>query len=99
MIAQTYIRLLRNWQDILDVYNKVVQTAIDNYNQMRENRESSGGGNYYNTMGSRLDGHFVKALCESINMGRTSYTEAYRLTNTSRKTFSEVAKQFGGVEW
>ena len=82
-----------------DVYNKVVQTAIDNYNQMRENRESSGGGNYYNTMGSRLDGHFVKALCESINMGRTSYTEAYRLTNTSRKTFSEVAKQFGGVEW
>lgn len=82
-----------------DVYNKVVQTAIDNYNQMRENRESSGGGNYYNTMESRLDGHFVKALCESINMGRTSYTEAYRLTNTSRKTFSEVAKQFGGVEW
>ena len=82
-----------------DVYNKVVQTAIDNYNQTRENRESSGGGNYYNTLGSRLDGHFVKALCESINMGRTSYTEAYRLTNTSRKTFSEVAKQFGGVEW
>lgn len=32
-----------------DVYNKVVQTAIDNYNQIRENRESSGGGNYYNT--------------------------------------------------
>lgn len=81
-----------------DVYNKVVQTAIDNYNQMKENRENSGG-NYYNTTGSRLDGHFVKALCESINMGRTSYTEAYRLTNTSRKTFSEVTQHFGGVEW
>lgn len=77
-----------------DVYNKVVQAAIDNYHQMKENRESSGG-NYYNTMSSRLDGRFVKALCESINMGRTSYTEAYRLTNTSRKTFSEVAQHLG----
>ena len=72
-----------------DEYHQVVQTAIDNYNQMKENKESSGG-NYYNTMGSRLDGCFVRALCESINMGRTSYTEAYRLTNTSRKTFSDV---------
>ena len=52
---------------------------------------------YYNTMGARLDGSFVRALCESINMGRTSYTEAYRLTNTSRKTFSEVVKGLGGV--
>lgn len=67
-----------------DVYNTVVQTAIDNYNQMKEIKESSGG-NYYNTMGSRLDGCFVRALCESINMGRTSYTEAYRLTNTSQR--------------
>ena len=81
-----------------DVYNKVVQTAIDNYNQIKENKASSGG-NYYNTMGSRLDGCFVRALCESINIGRTSYTEAYRLTNTSRKTFSDVVQHFGGVEW
>ena len=44
-----------------DIYNKIVQTAIDNYNQMKENREKSGG-NYYNTMGSRLDGE----LCKSI---------------------------------
>ena len=81
-----------------DVYTKIVQTAINNYNQIKEKRESSGG-NYYNTMFSRLDGHFVNALCESINMGRTSYTEAYRLTNTSGKTFPEVVRHFGGVEW
>ena len=81
-----------------DIYNKVIQSAIDNYNQMKENKESTGG-NYYNTMGSRLDGCFVRALCESINMGRTSYTEAYRLTNTSSKTFADIAQQFGGVEW
>ena len=50
-------------------------------------------------MTSRLDRCFIRALCESINMGRTSYTEAYRLTNTSRKTFSEVADRLGGAEW
>ena len=48
-------------------------------------------------MGTRLDGCFVRALCESIQTGRTSYTEAYRLTNTSRKTFSEIAVRLGGV--
>lgn len=81
-----------------NVYNNVVQTAIDNCNQVKGDKDSSGG-NYYNTMGTRLDGCFVRALCESINMGRTSYTEAYRLTGTSRKTFSDVVRHFGGVEW
>ncbi len=81
-----------------NIYNQVVQTAIENYRQMKENKQTNGG-NYYNTIGSRLDGSLIRALCESINMGRTTYTEAYRLTNTSRKTFSEVAQRLGGVEW
>ncbi|MCM1540945.1 MAG: ImmA/IrrE family metallo-endopeptidase [Blautia sp.] len=80
------------------IYDQVVKTAIENYKQMKENKQTDGG-NYYNTMGSRLDGCFIRALCESINMGRTTYTEAYRLTNTNRKTFSEVAQRLGGVEW
>ena len=79
-----------------ETYDKVVQIAIDTYNLMKENKDGSGG-NYYHTMGARLDGSFVRALCESIDMGRTSYTEACRLTNTSRKTFSEVVKGLGGV--
>ena len=76
----------------------MVQTAIENYRRMKENKQKNSG-NYYNTMGFRLDRCFIRALCESINMGRTTYTEAYRLTNTSRKTFSEVAQRLGGVEW
>lgn len=80
-----------------DVYNQVVRNAIDNYNQMRERKKSSG--NYYNTITSRLDRNFVRAICESISMGRISYTEAYNLTNTSRKTFSNVVQRLGGVEW
>lgn len=81
-----------------NIYDEVANTAIKNYKQMKENKQTDGG-NYYNTMGSRLDGCLIRALCESINMGRTTYTEAYRLTNTSRKTFSEVAQRLGGVEW
>lgn len=81
-----------------NIYNQVVQTAIENHRRMKENKQKNSG-NYYNTMGSRLDRCFIRALCESINMGRTTYTEAYRLTNTSRKTFSEVAQRLGGVEW
>lgn len=81
-----------------NIYDEVTNTAVKNYKQMKENQQTDGG-NYYNTMGSRLDGCLIRALCESINMGRTTYTEAYRLTNTSRKTFSEVAQRLGGVEW
>ncbi|MCM1179264.1 MAG: ImmA/IrrE family metallo-endopeptidase [Clostridium sp.] len=79
------------------IYNKVTKTAIENYRLLKENKQNDGG-NYYNTMSSRLDRCFARALCESINMGRTTYTEAYRLTNTNRKTFSEVVQRFGGVE-
>lgn len=81
-----------------DIYDQVVQTAIENYKLMKTSKQTNGG-NYYGTMSSRLDGCFIRALCESVNMGRTTYTEAYRLTNTSRKTFSEVAQRLGGVEW
>ena len=48
---------------------------------------------------SKLDSVFVRALCESVNSGRTSFTEAYRLTNTTSKTFSEVASGLGCVLW
>lgn len=79
-----------------EMYDEIVEEAIEAYRIMKENKES-GGGNYYNTMGSRLDSCFVKALCCSIQSGRTSYSEAYRLTNTSRKTFSEIAGRLGGI--
>ncbi|MCR5338311.1 MAG: ImmA/IrrE family metallo-endopeptidase [Lachnospiraceae bacterium] len=65
------------------MYDEIVEKAIEAYRKMKESKES-GGGNYYYTMGARLDSAFVKAICFSIKSGRTSYTEAYRLTNTSR---------------
>lgn len=78
------------------LYEIIINEAIDAYKTMRENGVSSGG-NYYNTTKSRLDSCFIRALCESIASGRTTYSEAYRLTNTSRKTFEKVALRHGGI--
>lgn len=79
------------------IYNQVVSDAIQAYTEYKQ--EKSSGGEYYRVARSKLDGAFVRALCESVNSGRTSYTEAYRLTNTTSKTFSEVASGLGGVLW
>lgn len=80
-----------------EVYDQVVSNAIKAFTQLKQ--EQGTGGNYYSTAKSRLDGVFVRALCESVNTGRTSFTEAYRLTNTTSKTFSEVVSGMGGVLW
>jgi len=90
-------RALDNKKIDQNVYNKVIADAIEAYIQAKQ--EKSSGGDYYRVARSKLDGVFVRALCESVNSGRTSFTEAYRLTNTTSKTFSEVASGLGGVLW
>ena len=90
-------RALDNKKIDQNVYNKVIADAIEAYIQAKQ--EKSSGGDYYRVACSKLDGVFVRALCESVNSGRTSFTEAYRLTNTTSKTFSEVASGLGGVLW
>ena len=88
-------RALDNKKIDQNVYNMVIADAIEAYIQTKQ--EKSSGGDYYRVARSKLDGVFVRALCESVNSGRTSFTEAYRLTNTTSKTFSEVASGLGGV--
>lgn len=90
-------RALDNKKIDQNVYNMVIADAIGAYIQTKQ--EKSPGGDYYRVARSKLDGVFVRALCESVNSGRTSFTEAYRLTNTTSKTFSEVASGLGGVLW
>ena len=54
-------------------------------------KNKSSGGSYYNTARSRLDKRFMAAIYNSVREGKTQYTEAYRLTNTSRTSFERVA--------
>ncbi|MBR2038564.1 MAG: ImmA/IrrE family metallo-endopeptidase [Lachnospiraceae bacterium] len=90
-------RALDNDKISKSIYNQVVSDAIEAYIQSK--KEKGSGGDYYRVARSKLDGVFVRALCESVSSGRTSYTEAYRLTNTTSKTFSEVASGLRGVLW
>lgn len=90
-------RALDNKKIDNNVYNREIADTIEAYIQAKKERSS--GGDYYRVARSKLDSVFVRALCESVNSGRTSFTEAYRLTNTTSKTFSEVASGLGGVLW
>lgn len=90
-------RALDNKKINKNVYNQVIEEAIEASLQAKQ--EKGSGGDYYKVARSKLDGVFVRALCESVKSGRTSFTEAYRLTNTTSKTFFEVASGLGGVLW
>lgn len=74
-------------------YEEIINEAIEAFKTYKDNRGS--GGNYYSTAASRLDKNFVRALNESIKAGKTSFTEAYRLTNTNKGTFPELLHHIG----
>lgn len=73
-------------------YHQIANTARTQYLDSREKKNSSGG-NYYTTMASRIDRRFFSMLLESVFQGKTQYTEACKLTNTNRITFSELAER------
>lgn len=56
----------------------------------KKGKNKNGQGNYYNTAISRYGKHFILALDNSIREGKTTYTEAFGLTNTTRKTFDAI---------
>ena len=76
------------------MYERIAEQAKAHYMEKKRRHD---GGDFYNTKTSRLDSAFVRAVCDSVSTGRITYTEAYRLTATSDKTFSKVARQMGGV--
>ena len=96
------IRRALDYQKISsEQYNETVRFLQKQYNNWRisHSQEKGAGGNYYRTLGSKLDHRFVNALAQSAREGRTQYTEVYRLTNTNRKTFSRLVDEIGGAKW
>jgi Zn-dependent peptidase ImmA (M78 family) len=85
-------------QGLIDkaTYTKLAESTIAKYRVKRS--EQGSGGNYYNTLRTRLDNRLVLALSNSVYEGKTTFTEAYRLTNTSRKTFSALVEMVAGAE-
>jgi Zn-dependent peptidase ImmA (M78 family) len=81
-----------------DVYKKNAQLAITLYNEARKRKKErgEGGGDFYRTAASRIDKRFFHMLVGSVKSGRTLYSDAFRLTNTNRSTFSNLAETVGG---
>jgi len=77
-----------------NIYADIVQLAAKKYQEQQ--REKSSGGDYYRTVNSRIDRRFLDSLVSSVNAGRTLYTEAYRLTHTSKATFDRLILQSKG---
>jgi Zn-dependent peptidase ImmA (M78 family) len=70
-------------------YEKIASDAIAGTKRNKKN----GKGNYYATAISRYGRYFILALDSSIREGKTTYTEAFGLTNTTRKTFDTLVDE------
>jgi Zn-dependent peptidase ImmA (M78 family) len=83
-------RALDNKYIIQSQYESIASVAITEANKRNK---SKGGGDYYNTAISRYGRRFILALDSSIREGKTTYTEAFGLTNTTRKTFDTLVEE------
>lgn len=79
------------------LYYKVADEAKEKFNEYKRKQKENPGGNYYNTMSSRIDHVFFNKLLSSVFEGRTQYSEAFKLTNTNRASFNEMVSRAGGV--
>ena len=80
------------------LYNRTAKMAVEKYNEKRKYLKERGnsGGDFYNTLASRIDKRFLFTLANSVYNGRTLYTDAFRFTNTNRTTFSNLINNVGG---
>ena len=80
------------------IYHSIAQKAVEIYNdQVKRRKEQGSGGDFYRTAASRIDRRFFNLLLNSVQEGKTLYTDAFRLTNTNRSTFMSLAENVGGV--
>jgi Zn-dependent peptidase ImmA (M78 family) len=66
--------------------------------KLRTSKKKGSGGNFYLTQASRIDRRFLLALDSSVKEGKTLYTEAFRLTNTSNSSFKNLIRTTQGVQ-
>ena len=76
-------------------YQNFARKAVQQY--LEKKQTGTGGGDYYNTVASRVDRRFFDLLLGSVLEGRTLYSDAFRLTNTNRSTFSNLAERMRDV--
>lgn len=90
-------RALDNGYIVHEEYYRVAEEGVKNYIEKVKNKKASGG-DYYNTAASRYDNRFLIALDNSVKEGKTQFTDAYRLTHTNRKTFTNLLNRVRGID-
>jgi len=75
----------------INQYRRISEEAIRHFIEKKNSQPP--GGNYYATLTSRVDRRFFNLLFKSVSEGKTQYTEAFRLTNTNRITFTKLAER------
>ena len=73
-------------------YDEIVWDAIQDFHEQKQAKENSGG-DFYRTKASRIDNRFLSFVVDSVSRGKTLYSEAFRLTDTNRHTFSELVER------
>lgn len=69
------------------LYNEISKKI---YNKIKD--KAPGGPTFNDLLKYRTDKKFLKMLIESVHEGKTSYTEAFRLTYTSQQTFDNIVE-------
>ena len=72
-----------------DYYKSYKEAAAD------RRARSSGGGNFYLTLGSRLGKRFPAAVYSAAKGGRLQYRDAYQLTGLSGTSYDRFGKELG----
>ena len=80
-------------------YEAISKESVKRYKEymQRKKERKEGGGDFYRTVASRIDKRFLRMLLSSVQEGTTMYTDAFRLTNTNRSTFTSLAEKVGGA--
>jgi Zn-dependent peptidase ImmA (M78 family) len=73
-------------------YDEIVREAIKDFHEQKRAKKDNRG-NYYRTKASRIDKRFLTFVADSVSRGKTLYSEAFRLTDTNRHTFSELVER------
>lgn len=60
------------------------------FEEYKKNKEQTSGGNYYNTLKSKIDPIFFNVVRNAIYSNKISYTEAFNLIGVSYKGYKEL---------
>lgn len=72
-------------------YNQIAEINFEEYKQSEQRKkESDGGGNYYNTLQSKMDSALFNTIKQDYYEGNIQYNEALKVLNVGSKGFNHL---------